>query len=110
LAIDPGGLLDSRAFSQSDTPATWKVIITIANTLQPLANFLNPNMNRSAAAAKDVIDIAVDPEFKGRDGHFIRRAEAESSPDSRIEEEQERVWQWSLKLCGVGQADTVLSL
>jgi hypothetical protein len=110
LAIDPGGLVDSRAFSQSDVPTSWKVIITIANTLQPLVRRINPNMNRSATAAEDVVRMACGEELKGKEGHYIRKTETESSPDSRVEEEQERVWRWSLELCGVGKEDTMLDL
>ncbi|KAF2686327.1 short-chain dehydrogenase/reductase-like protein sdr [Lentithecium fluviatile CBS 122367] len=110
LAIDPGGLLDSRAFAQADVPASWKVMIGVANWLQPLLHFLNPGMNRSESAARDVVDLAVSEEMKGKEGHFMRRAETESSPDSRVEGEQERVWGWSLGLIGVGKEDTVLDL
>lgn len=110
LTVDPGGLLDSRAFSQPDVPFLWKILITVAGFLQPLVKFLIPKMNTSAVAARDVGDLAVAEEFVGKEGHFVMRAEEDSSPDSHDERMQEALFWKSVEWCGITQDDTVLSL
>lgn len=110
LAVDPGGLLDSRAFSQTDVPLLWWVIIGIAGFLQPLIKRFLPNMNTSAGAARDVVDLAVSDEFAGREGHFFLRDENDSSPASHDEEVQRRLFAKSVEWCGIRQEDTVLPL
>lgn len=102
--------MDSRAFSQADIPFAWKAIVTVGSFLQPLFASVNPKMNKSAAAGKDVIDIAVSEEWAGTEGHFLRRNRKESSKESLVEADQERVWKWSVGLSGVGKEDTVLRL
>ena len=84
--------------------------MAVANVLQPIIRFINPEMGRSTSSAKDVIDLAVSDELRGMEGHFVRRNTNESSPDSRVEKDQERIWRWSVELSGIGQEDTVLRL
>jgi hypothetical protein len=67
-------------------------------------------MNTSAGAASDVVDLAVADEFAGKQGHFLFRQEDDSSPASRDEEMQRRLFAKSVEWCGIRQEDTVLSL
>ncbi|KAF1972327.1 hypothetical protein BU23DRAFT_580942 [Bimuria novae-zelandiae CBS 107.79] len=110
LAVDPGGLLDSRAFAQSDMPFTWKISVAIAYFIQPLLKRFKPRMNTSAGAAKDVVDMAVAEEFAGKEGHFVMRDQEESSPDSLDERMQGRLFAKSVEWCKIKQENTVLAL
>ncbi|KAK7189883.1 hypothetical protein DPSP01_008408 [Paraphaeosphaeria sporulosa] len=110
LAVDPGGLLDSRVFAQADVPLLWWVLINIARFLQPLWRRFNPRMNTSAGAARDVADLAVADELAGKEGHFLFRDEDESSPASYDEEMQGRLFVKSVEWCMIRQEDTVLPL
>jgi hypothetical protein len=108
--VDPGGLVDSRAFSGPDIPQQWSRKITVANWLQPVLSFLNPTIRRSAHAAKDVIDLAVGPRGEGQRGYFIMSNKAESSKASQDEEMQVRLWDRSVEWAGLTQKSTSLSL
>jgi hypothetical protein len=91
-------------------PILWRILIGIAGFLQPLFKRLNPKMNTSAGAARDVVDLAVADEFAGRQGHFLFRNEDDSSPSSHDEEMQGRLFAKSVAWCGIRQEDTVLPL
>ena len=110
LAVDPGGLFDSRAFTQDDVPRMWWLLITIVGYIQPLLKRFNPEMNTSAGAATDVADLAAAEEFEGKEGHFQLRKEYDSSVESHDEATQGRLFAKSLEWCGIRQEDTVLSL
>lgn len=110
LAVDPGGLLDSRAFAQPDVPFAIRLAITIANFLQPLVKYLNPKFNTSRGAARDVVDAAVADKFAGKQGHYLMDKEEDSSPDSHNEVVQGKLFAKSVEWCGIKQEDTVLSL
>ncbi|KAL1606532.1 hypothetical protein SLS60_003937 [Paraconiothyrium brasiliense] len=110
LAVDPGGLLDSRAFSQPDVPLLWKFVVSIAGFLQPLVKWLNPRMNTSAGAARDVVDLAVAEEFAGKEGHYLVREPDDSSPDSHDEKIQGRLFAKSVEWCGIRQEDIAIPL
>lgn len=110
LAVDPGGLLDSRVFSQADVPFFIWFAITIASFLQPLVKYLNPKLNTTHGAAKDVVDIAVADRFAGKQGHYLMSKEDGSSPDSQNEVVQGKLFTKSVQWCGMKQEDTILSL
>jgi hypothetical protein len=110
LAVDPGGLVDSRAFSGPDVPLQWSRKINIANWLQPVLSFLNPTIRRSAHAAKDVVDLAMGAHGKGQTGYFIMANKAESSKASQDEEMQIKVWNRSVEWAGITQQNTSLTL
>jgi hypothetical protein len=108
--VDPGGLVDSRAFSGPDIPPQWSRKISVANWLQPVLSFLNPTIRRSAHAAKDVIDLAAGPCGAGQRGYFIMSNKAESSKASQDEEMQAKLWNRSVEWAGITQQSTSLPL
>ncbi|KAJ4294203.1 hypothetical protein N0V90_007893 [Kalmusia sp. IMI 367209] len=110
LAVDPGGLMDSRAFSRTDLPLLWKIIVGAGYWLQPLAKRFNPRINSTSGAARDVVDMALADEFAGKEGHFVLREQQDSSPDSRDENMQGKLWDKSIEWCAIKQEDTVLPL
>jgi hypothetical protein len=110
LAVDPGGLVDSRAFGEQHVPWLWYLVIRFANFIQPIAKYLIPTIRRSSEAAKDIVDLAVGQAYAGQEGHFLINNKADSSPESKDEEAQAALWAKSLEWCKLKQKDTVLTL
>ncbi|ORY13625.1 hypothetical protein BCR34DRAFT_561833 [Clohesyomyces aquaticus] len=110
LAVDPGGLLDSRAFYPPNVPYSMYIKICIVNWLQPILKYLSPIFRRSADAAKDVIDLALDQKYVGQDGYFMGTSKGESSTQSRNEDMQQRLWDKSLEWSRISTGDTVLKI
>jgi hypothetical protein len=110
LAVDPGGLVDSRAFHGNHIPLLWYILISFVNFIQPIAKFLKPTLRRSSEAAKDVVEFAVGQQYAGQDGHFLMNKKEDSSPESKDEEVQAALWAKSLEWCKLEQKDTVLPL
>ncbi|KAF1846874.1 short chain dehydrogenase/reductase SDR [Cucurbitaria berberidis CBS 394.84] len=110
LAVDPGGLVDSRAFSGPDIPSQWSRKISVVNWLQPLLSFLNPTIRRCTHAAKDVVDLAMGPHGERQTGYFIMSNKAESSKASQDEEMQAELWNRSVEWAGITQKSTSLTL
>ncbi|KAF2194381.1 short chain dehydrogenase/reductase SDR [Zopfia rhizophila CBS 207.26] len=110
LAVDPGGLLDSRAFLGKDVPQGWAILIRIVNWLQPLLKLVKPTLRRASDGAEDIINLAVSPQYAGQECYFEMNQKAESSPDSKNERLQALLWDKSLEWCKLDQNDTVLPL
>ena len=110
MAVDPGGLVDSRTWASADVPQQWARRIWIANWLQPLLKFLNPTIRRSAHAGKDIVDLAVGPTGEGKTGYFIMKNKAESSKASQNKQVQAKLWDQSVQWAGITQHSTSLSL
>ena len=110
LAVDPGGLVDSRAFGGNHVPWLWYLLISFANFIQPIVKFLIPTIRRTSEAAQDVVELAVGQKYAGQDGHFLINKKADSSPESKDEEAQAALWAKSLEWCKLEQKDTVLPL
>lgn len=108
--MDPGALVDSRSFSGPDVPALWRTTFTILNRLQPVLKLVNPTMQRSSGAAQDLINLSLDPEWAGQDGHFEMRSKKDSSPASMDEHMQAAVWRKSLEWSKIAQNDTGLPI
>ncbi|KAF2105877.1 hypothetical protein BDV96DRAFT_559913 [Lophiotrema nucula] len=110
IALDPGGLLDSRAFSPAHVPGFWKILLSIMNFLQPVLKLLKPTMRRTGDAARDLVDLTLDPRYADQEGHFVMAQKTDSSLASRDEGMQEAVWSKTLEWCHITQKDTVLPL
>ncbi|KAF1999179.1 short-chain dehydrogenase/reductase-like protein sdr [Amniculicola lignicola CBS 123094] len=110
IAMDPGGLLDSKTFAGPDVPALWTTIINVLNWLQPLLKLLKPTLRRTAHAAEDLIDLSIDPKFAGQEGHFEMNRKVASSPASMDESMQAALWTKTLEWSRIGQSNTALPL
>jgi hypothetical protein len=108
--MDPGGIVDSRAFNYPTVPYLWQIILTIVNWLQPVLTLFKPTIRRAADAAQDLVDLSVAPQFAGQEGHFEMRRKVDSSPASHDEGMQALLWCKSLEWSGISQEDTVLPL
>jgi NAD(P)-dependent dehydrogenase (short-subunit alcohol dehydrogenase family) len=110
LAIDPGGLLDSRSLTAEHVPTSWKLIFSVLRLLRPLLVKFMPNMQTSASAAREVVDVAISEKYAGQDGHFVIDHKEDSSPESHDDDTQKKLFEKSLEWAGVRQEDTILPL
>jgi hypothetical protein len=110
IAMDPGVLADSRSYGTAHVPFSFKAIFGTLNRLQPVLKLANPRMQRAGSAARDLVDLTLDKEFEGMEGHFEVRKKKDSSPASMDEGMQARVWQKSLEWSGIGQGDMGLAI
>lgn len=108
--MDPGGLVDSRALSGPDVPVNWSRQVSVVNFLQPVLKYLKPIIRRTTEAAKDLIDLAIGPQYEGQEGYFVMSQKGESSRVSQDEQMQRILWQKSLEWAGISQDDTILPL
>ncbi|KAL8730887.1 MAG: hypothetical protein Q9166_003814 [cf. Caloplaca sp. 2 TL-2023] len=108
VAINPGTLSDSRAL-RTNTPAMLFYLSKfVIGPLQPLLRFMDPTMRTSAEAGKDVIQLATNEAYPGDRGYFTMLKKDESSPESRDEAKQERLWVKTAEWAGVEDGDTAL--
>ncbi|KAH7132198.1 short-chain dehydrogenase/reductase-like protein sdr [Dendryphion nanum] len=105
LATDPGGLVDSRTWSQDDIPGVWSFLMKFITALFPLMHWLQPRLRLSKHAARDVVDLALSDEFKDQEGHFDLRVPGPTSPESLDETLQRRLWEKSVEWCGLKAKD-----
>ncbi|KAF2875377.1 short-chain dehydrogenase/reductase-like protein sdr [Massariosphaeria phaeospora] len=113
LALDPGGLMDSRAFSGANVPALWRGIISVLGVLQPLISRAKPEIRTGKIAGRDLADLALGERFAGEDGYYVNGVadgKGECSPESRDEEVGRRLWEKCAEWGGVGREDTVLEI
>ncbi|KAK6612489.1 putative short-chain dehydrogenase [Botrytis cinerea] len=59
VAMDPGGLTDSRCMSSGVPSAWWILMRGVLGPLQPLLRYLVPTLRNTKIAATDLIDISV---------------------------------------------------
>ncbi|KAI1853499.1 hypothetical protein JX266_001483 [Neoarthrinium moseri] len=111
VAINPGGLIDSRAL-RTNTPMSMAVMQTLVlKPLLPLLRFLmGPTIRPAAPAGVDVVDIALDPKFAAERGFFTLLQKDESSPESRDEQTQSRLWTQTLTWAKINKDNTLIPL
>lgn len=82
--------------------------IFIIRPFRILLRLMDPTMRTSAEAGADVIDLAVNISHPGERGYFTLLRKDDSSPDSRSEETQRKLWAKSAEWVGVTLKDTAL--
>lgn len=109
VAINPGGLGDSRAFT-SNTPRS--VQLAQKFVLKPFMSIIHrladPTFRSSAEAAKDVIKLAVDKAYQSEQGYFTLLQKDDSDPITMDERVQQRVWRKSLDWAKITKDNTAL--
>jgi hypothetical protein len=58
-------------------------------------------MRASAKAGVDVVDLSMSPKYVGEQGYFTLNKKDESSPESRDESKQDKLWKKSAEWAGV---------
>ncbi|ROV92173.1 hypothetical protein VMCG_09281 [Cytospora schulzeri] len=108
VAINPGNLSDSRAL-RVNTPAMVQYLSKIViRPLRPLLQMMDPTMRTSAEAGQDVARLAINEASPNERGYFTLLKKEESSPESLIEQKQERLWLQSAQWVGLTAQDTSL--
>ncbi|KAF2657850.1 putative short-chain dehydrogenase [Lophiostoma macrostomum CBS 122681] len=98
VAIDPGNLIDSRA-------------LFVLKPLLPLLKLaMGPKLRRSAPAGVDVIELSVNAKYVDKRAYYTMSQESESSPDSKDEEKQEKLWNKTLEWAKITSEKTTLKL
>ncbi|KAF5376876.1 hypothetical protein D9615_007245 [Tricholomella constricta] len=107
IALDPGGLPDSRAMS-NDTPVAWGILMKyFLNPLQPVLKFAVPTLRKSGAAEKDLVQLGLGEVYRGANGYYIMSKPGKSSADSYDEAKCARLWERSVVWSGIEPAGTV---
>lgn len=106
--MDPGKLTDSRALQTNTPNSLFYVSKFVMRPLRPLLRFIDPTMRTSAEASVDVIDLATNKAYPGERGYFTLLAKDVSSPESRDEEKQRKLWVKSAEWAGITGENTAL--
>lgn len=111
VAIKPGNLVDTRAL-RSNTPTSMALLQTFF--YKPLLNLLKlsmgPTLRTAAPTGVDVAELALNPKYAGERGFYTLLEKDQSSPQSRDENTQSRLWNQTLKWANITQDDTELHL
>ncbi|OTA95585.1 hypothetical protein M434DRAFT_393638 [Hypoxylon sp. CO27-5] len=108
VAYNPGGLVDSRMFEKNVSSSLNLLMRYAVRPLLPLLKLQNPQMRTGADSAVDAIELALDHVSQGERGYFEMLEKAESSPESRDEVKQERLWTKSAEWAGINKDKTAL--
>ncbi|KAI9737227.1 MAG: hypothetical protein M1818_005759 [Claussenomyces sp. TS43310] len=108
VAINPGNLSDSRAL-RINTP---KMIVYMSKyfiqPLRPLLRLTDPTMRTAAEAGVDVVELATNKAYPGERGHLTLLKMDASSPASKDEEKQRKLWLKSAEWARVTRENTAL--
>lgn len=94
---------------RSGVPGLWKYGMKVLGTLQPVMKYAIPTLRSANAAAVDLIEVAVGKEYVGTRGFYQMSKPGESSPESKDEAKQQKLWLKSLEWAGVSKDDTALT-
>ncbi|KAF4625680.1 hypothetical protein G7Y89_g12484 [Cudoniella acicularis] len=107
VAMDPGGLVDSRTMNEG-VPSTWKYAMKgFLSPMRPLLKHFIPTLRSVNESSIDLIEISVG-KLNSERGYFTLLKKDDSSPESKDEEKQQRLWAKSLEWAHVSKNDTVL--
>ncbi|KAI0891975.1 hypothetical protein F4806DRAFT_500555 [Annulohypoxylon nitens] len=109
VAINPGGLGDSRCFT-SNTPLSVQLTQTFIHKpfIPIIRRLADPTFRSSAEAASDVVKLAVDEKYQREQGYFTLLEKDDSDPLTMDEHVQQRVWQKSLQWAKITKDNTAL--
>lgn len=109
VAINPGGIADSRCFTTNAPLSTQLQQMFIVKPFMSVLNrFVDPTLRSSAAAGIDIADIAVNAACPDELGYFTLLEKDDSDPLTMDEAVQERVWKKSLEWAGITEDNTAL--
>ncbi|KAI1213587.1 putative short-chain dehydrogenase [Annulohypoxylon truncatum] len=109
VAINPGGLGDSRCFTTNTARSTQLAQRFVLKPFMSMIRYLaDPTFRSSAEAAVDVIKLAVDKAYQGEQGYFTLLQKDDSDPITMDESVQQRVWQKSLEWAKITKNNTAL--
>ncbi|KAI0888123.1 NAD(P)-binding protein [Annulohypoxylon maeteangense] len=108
VAYNPGGLVDSRMFQKNTSLSLSFLMRYAVQPLLPLLKYQNPQMRLGADSGADAIELALDRVHPGERGYFELLEKDESSPESRDESKQEKLWIKSAQWARISKDNTAL--
>lgn len=108
VAINPGNLSDSRALRVNTPKMLQYMSKLVIQPLRPLLRFMDPTMRTSGEAGRDIAKLATNNAFPGERGYFTLLHKDESSPDSKKEVLQQRLWKKTLEWGRITSENTAL--
>ncbi|KAI2464740.1 NAD(P)-binding protein [Annulohypoxylon bovei var. microspora] len=108
VAYNPGGLVDSRMFQKNTSSLLSFLMRYAVQPLLPLLQYQNPQMRTGADSGVDAIELALDRVHPGDRGYFELLEKDESSPESRDESKQEKLWIKSAEWARISKNNTAL--
>ncbi|KAI9784388.1 MAG: hypothetical protein M1816_000859 [Peltula sp. TS41687] len=108
VAINPGNLTDSRALRTNTPQMLVYMSKFVMQPLRPLLRLKDPTMRTAAEAGVDVVDLAMNRAFPGERGYFTLLKRDISSPESRDEKKQRKLWVKSAEWARITRENTAL--
>ncbi|KAI0468056.1 NAD(P)-binding protein [Xylaria cf. heliscus] len=108
VTFNPGQLVDSRGL-RTRTPRSTEYMQKLV--FQPFAfllRYVDQTMRSSDAAASDLVEVALSPQYADASGYFEMLKNCESSPESRDSAKQDVMWIKSAEWARVTASMTVL--
>lgn len=104
--MDPGGLVDSRAHTEQRP--TVQRVFSVVNMLMPVLRHLTTAMRTKADAGRDLVEVSVGPDFRGKRGYYVGKKPGTAAGVSGDEVVQGRLWDACWRWAGMEKGDTVL--
>ncbi|OTA53615.1 putative short-chain dehydrogenase [Hypoxylon sp. EC38] len=109
IAMNAGNLVDSRALRTNTPQKMVRMQKFFYKPFLPLLRLASgPTIRNSAAAGVDVIEMALNPAYAGKQGFFTLLNPDQSSPESQDQEKQQKLWKKSLEWAKITKDNTEL--
>ncbi|KAF5026708.1 hypothetical protein F66182_1197 [Fusarium sp. NRRL 66182] len=105
-AVDPGGLVDSRANEQQKLYVRF--VFGIIYRLLPLINLFTKAVRSAASAGRDLAIVAVSDSWQGREGYYEIMSRAEEDAVSRDVEKRDVLWKACWEWTGLRKEEVAL--
>ncbi|KAH7129467.1 hypothetical protein B0J13DRAFT_138632 [Dactylonectria estremocensis] len=105
-AMDPGGLVDSRAHT-AQKPAI-RILMSIANAALPLLRPFTSEVRRSADSAKDLVELSVGDGFRDARGYYVGLKKTEPARVVGDEDKVRALWKACWGWASLTRDETVL--
>ncbi|KAJ5774700.1 hypothetical protein N7457_009596 [Penicillium paradoxum] len=106
-AMDPGGLVDSRAHDVQ-RPIT-RVLFRILAFLLPVIKLFTYKLRSNADSARDVLTLALDPEYASVRGHYNGTTPQQPARIAENEARCEAIWEACWQWAGMTEEETCVS-
>ncbi|KAI1371093.1 NAD(P)-binding protein [Hypoxylon crocopeplum] len=106
VAYNPGGLVDSRIFQKNTSLMLSFLMRYVIQHILPLLRYQNPQMRIAAESAGDTIELALDHIHPGERIYLELLEKADSSPESRDQAKQEKLWTKSAEWAKINKGNT----
>jgi WW domain-containing oxidoreductase len=105
--MDPGGLVDSRAHTVQRT--INQILFRLLATLLPIIKLFTYKLRSNADSARDVLALALDPEYTSVRGYFDGRKAQPPARASEDEVQREAIWEACWEWAGMKADETCVS-